>query len=210
MQEKNKIIVELDEIKKQYIEYLKDFILKDNSIYYKTAMINAVLQRSLSIIDAYKKLILDNNIMIMNSLIRMQIDNCIYIYGVHILYEDRKDINKIFKDTILKNKQLKNFKVKSKRLSDYYIVSKIDEFQVDFKDMYKFYCRFVHFSDSAGLLAMDVKCDNIMEFNLSTDYSRFDNHVIINGKTFIEVSKLVLKYIKIYWGNIESGTKLNN
>lgn len=86
MSEKAKIISELDKIKNLYIEYLKDFVLRDSIIYYKTIMINAVLQRSLAIIDAYKKIILDNNIMIMNGLIRMQIDNCIYVYGIYMLY----------------------------------------------------------------------------------------------------------------------------
>lgn len=205
MSEKAQIILELDKIKNLYIEYLKDFVLRDSIIYYKTIMINAVLQRSLAIIDAYKKLILNNNIMVMNGLIRMQIDNCIYVYGVYMLYEDVKNTNKIFKDTILNNRQLREFKVNNKKLTDNYIVSKIDENQKDFKDMYKFYCRFVHFSDSAGLLAMNTKSDNIIEFNLSTDYSRFDNHVIINGKTFTEVSKLILKYIKKYWENMDNG-----
>ena len=210
MSEKDKIILELDKIKNSYIKYLKDFVLKDSIIYYKTIMVNAVLQRSLAIIDAYKKIILDNNIMAMNGLIRMQIDNCIYIYGVYILFEDKKDINKIFKDTILNNKQLKDLKVNDKKITDFYIVSKIDEFQKDFKNMYKFYNRFVHFSDSAGLLAMKIKTKNIMEFVLSTDYSRFDEDVIINGKTFIEVSKLILKYIERYWKDIDNGTAINN
>lgn len=209
MSEKAKIISELDKIKNLYIEYLKDFVLRDSIIYYKTIMINAVLQRSLAIIDAYKKIILDNNIMVMNGLIRMQIDNCIYVYGIYMLYEDVKNTNKIFKDTILNNKQLRNFKVNNKNLTDNYIVSKINENQKDFKGMYKFYCRFVHFSDSAGLLAMEAKDENIMEFSLSTDYSRFDNHVIINGKTFIEVSKLILEYIRKYWEDIDNGTAIN-
>ncbi len=209
MSEKAKIISELDKIKDLYIEYLKDFVLRDSIIYYKTIMINAVLQRSLAIIDAYKKLILDNNIMVMNGLIRMQIDNCIYVYGIYMLYEDVKNTNNIFKDTILNNKQLRNFKVNNKNLTDNYIVSKINENQKDFKAMYKFYCRFVHFSDSAGLLAMEAKDENIMEFSLSTDYSRFDNHVIINGKTFIEVSKLILEYIRKYWEDIDNGTAIN-
>lgn len=208
MSEKAKIISELDKIKNLYIEYLKDFVLRDSIIYYKTIMINAVLQRSLAIIDAYKKIILDNNIMVMNGLIRMQIDNCIYVYGIYMLYED-VNTNKIFKDTILNNKQLRNFKVNNKNLTDNYIVSKINENQKDFKGMYKFYCRFVHFSDSAGLLAMEAKDENIMEFSLSTDYSRFDNHVIINGKTFIEVSKLILEYIRKYWEDIDNGTAIN-
>lgn len=209
MSEKAKIISELDKIKNLYIEYLKDFVLRDSIIYYKTIMINAVLQRSLAIIDAYKKLILDNNIMVMNGLIRMQIDNCIYVYGIYMLYEDVKNTNEIFKDTILNNKQLRNFKVNNKNLTDNYIVSKINENQKNFKAMYKFYCRFVHFSDSAGLLAMEAKDENIMEFSLSTDYSRFDNHVIINGKTFIEVSKLILEYIRKYWEDIDNGTAIN-
>ena len=208
MSEKAKIISELDKIKNLYIEYLKDFVLRDSIIYYKTIMINAVLQRSLAIIDAYKKIILDNNIMVMNGLLRMQIDNCIYVYGIYMLYED-VNTNKIFKDTILNNKQLRNFRVNNKNLTDNYIVSKINENQKDFKGMYKFYCRFVHFFDSAGLLAMEAKDENIMEFSLSTDYSRFDNHVIINGKTFIEVSKLILEYIRKYWEDIDNGTAIN-
>lgn len=200
-----KIIKELDLIKKNYINYYAELLLKNNCIYSKTIMINSVLQRSFSIIDAFEKLLSSNNIMVMNGLIRMQIDNCIYIYGVFMLYEEKKDIDKIFDDTILKNKQLKSFKINSQKLNDGYIVSKIDEFQKDFKDAYNFYCRFIHFSDSAGLLTMDPKENYIMEFNLSSDYSRFADHVIVNGNTFIQMSKLVLILIKRYWANLDNG-----
>lgn len=202
------IVNELELIKKDYIKYYKDLLLENNCIFSKTIMINSVLQRSISLIDAFEKLLSSNNIMVMNGIIRMQIDNCIYVYGVFLLYEEKKDIDKIFDDTILENKQLKNFKINNIRLNDGYIVSKIDEFQKDFKDAYSFYCRFVHFSDSAGLLAMDPKDDYVMEFNLSSDYSRFANQVIVNGNTFIQMSNFVLILIKKYWTNLDNGKKI--
>lgn len=199
------IVNELELIKKDYIKYYKDLLLKNHCIFSKTIMINSVLQRSISLIDAFEKLLSSNNIMVMNGIIRMQIDNCIYVYDVFMLYERKKDIDKIFDDTILKNKQLKNFKINNQKLNDNYIVSRIDEFQKDFKNAYNFYCRFVHFSDTAGLLSMDPKDDYVMEFNLSIDYSRFVDYVIINGNTFIQMSNLVLLLIKKYWTNFDNG-----
>ena len=48
----------------------------------------------------------------------------------------------------------------------------------------------------------------IIEFDLSTNYKRFRKQVIINGRSFEQVSKLVLNMIKKYWNEIELGNPL--
>ena len=60
-------------------------IKNDKALHTKTVMINTILQRSLSIIDAYQRLLTSNNVLILNSLMRLQIDNCIFIYGIYLL-----------------------------------------------------------------------------------------------------------------------------
>ena len=67
----------------------------DKNLHTKTVLINTILQRSLSIIDAYQRLLTSNNILVLNSLMRLQIDNCIFIYGIYLLCNDGKDIAEI-------------------------------------------------------------------------------------------------------------------
>lgn len=55
---------------------------------------------------------------------------------------------------------------------------------------------------------MEAKEELIIEFNLSTNYRRFKKQTIINGKSFVEVSKLVLIMISKYWNNIDLGKPL--
>lgn len=125
-------------------------------IYIKTSLIFSVLQRSLSRIDAYSKLLKTNNIMVLNSIARTQIDNCIFIYGVYLLIDNSENINDIYNNFIKNNKKLSNYKIKNKQLRDSYIVSEIDKVYSGFEDMYKFYCRFIHCSDSAVLYSTNI------------------------------------------------------
>lgn len=81
MEEYDKIINKLNCIFESYKKYMLDYLKKDNlEIYPKTSLMFSVLQRSVSMIDAYSKLIKTNNIMVLNSIARTQIDNCIFIY----------------------------------------------------------------------------------------------------------------------------------
>ena len=62
MDTKKQILKDLNGIEEKYKQYMLKVIEKDAKIHTKTIMINTVLQRSLAIIDAYKKILYSNNI----------------------------------------------------------------------------------------------------------------------------------------------------
>lgn len=178
-------------------------------IYIKTSLIFSVLQISLSMIDAYSKLLKTNNIMVLNSIARTQIDNCIFIYGVYLLIDNSENINDIYNNFIKNNKKLSNYKIKNKQLRDSYIVSEIDKVYSGFEDMYKFYCRFIHCSDSAILYSTNIIEEQKVEFSLTTNYERFSKQCLINSDTFCVISKLVLTLIKQFWTEMDKGNRLS-
>ena len=206
---KKQILEDLNNIVIQYQNSMTKIIEDDNNLHTKTVLINTILQRSLSIIDAYQRLLTSNNILVLNSLMRLQIDNCIFIYGIYLLCNDGKDIAEIYKDIFINRKRLFEYKInKKEKLYDTFIVEKINNDIPNFKELYEFCCRFIHYSDTASFLTMEAKEELIIEFNLSANYKRFKKQTIINGKSFVEVAKLVLIMINKYWNNIDLGTPL--
>ena len=211
MDTKKQILKDLNGIEEKYKQYMLKVIEKDAKIHTKTIMINTVLQRSLAIIDAYKKILYSNNILVLNSLTRMQLDNCIFFYGIYLLNNDGCDVSKVYKEIFQTNKKLSEYIVnKREKLYDTYIVGKISKEVPNFKELYEFSCRFIHYSDTASFLTMNAKEDVSIEFDLSTDYKRFKPQNIINGRSFVEVSKFILIMIAKYWRNIGEGNTLLN
>ena len=196
---KKQILNDLNSIVVSYQNSIIEIIINDKTLHTKTVMINTILQRSLSIIDAYKRLLSSNNVLVLNSLMRLQIDNCIFIYGIYLLCNDGNDIAEIYKGIFINRKRLFEYKInKKEKLYDTFIIEKINNDIPNFKELYEFCCRFIHYSDVASYLTMETKEESIIEFNLSTNYRRFKKQVLINGKSFVEVSKLVLRMINKY------------
>lgn len=203
------IIEELNQIFEKYKGYLINVYKNSESLNYKIILVNSVLNRSVAIIEAYKKILDTSNIIILNSLVRMQIDNCIFIYGVFLLCKNGYSIDEISEEIIKNNKKLSQYKINKEKMTDSYIISKInEEYKNKFEEMYKFYCRFIHFSDSALLSSMSVYDNNILELELVTDYSRFTKHINENANSFINLSKFLLIMLDKKWENIKSHKKI--
>lgn len=214
MNNKNKenkdiIIQHLNNIFEIYKLYMINEYKKIDKLNYKIILINSVLNRSIAIIEAYKQIIKTNNIIVLNSLTRMQIDNCIFVYGIYILLENGYEVEELFKNILFDNKKLSDYKIEKQKLYDTYIISKInEEYNNKFEDMYNFYCRFVHYSDSALLSSILSKEDNVLEFELTKDYSRFEHHILENGKSFVELCEFLLVILKQKWKNIKINEEL--
>ncbi len=203
------IISKLNNIIETYTSYLIREV-PDGKIFTKTILINTVLQRSLALIDGYQKLLETNNIIVLNALARLQIDNCIFVYGIYYLVSNGYNIDDLYKDILKNNKHLSDYKVNKQKLYDTFLVNQIDnENDVEFEKMYNFSCRFVHYSDSASYLTMETKENGIVNFSLSTNYERFSNQVMVNAGSFVNVSKFLLLMIKKYWENIDKGSNIN-
>lgn len=208
---------ELDNLDKEYNQefevyksFLNDEYQKTNMIDYKNILMTSVLNRSLSLIEAFKTLLPSNNLMALNSLIRLQIDNCIFIYGVKMLFDAGHSIDEIGSAIIKDNKRLSDYKIGKNKLYDTYIISELsNKYDCKIEDAYNFYCRFVHFSDSALISSSRVSDEDILSIELSKDYSRFENHILKNAKSFSELNKFILLLLKNEWQDISNGKKMN-
>lgn len=84
---KKEIVKEFDNIFNAYKYYLYNEYKITGTFNYKNILITSILNRSLALIEAYKRLLPSNNIMVLNSLIRLQLDNCIFVYAMHMLVD---------------------------------------------------------------------------------------------------------------------------
>ena len=207
---KKSVIKELEKIFEEYKSYLYDEFKITNIMDYKNILLASTLNRSLALIEAYKKLLYSNNIMVLNSLTRLQLDNCIFVHGIHLLAKDGHDIDELGSAIIQENKKLSTYKIGKQKLYDFYLISEIDKkYKNNIKEMYDFYCRFIHFSDSALFSSSQVLNDNILSVGCSKDYSRFKKHIIPNANSFTNLCRFLLILIKKEWKDIPNGKKMN-
>ena len=203
------ILQEFENIFEKYKEYLYSKCKLIDRICYKIILLTSVLNRSLALIEGYKKILSTNNIMVLNSLTRLQLDNCIFIYGIRILIDNGYNVDELGSAIISDNKKLSSYKIGKQKLNDKYLISEIDKkYNNKIKDMYDFYCRFVHFSDSALLSASEVLDNNILSLELTKDYSRFKKPVIENANSFINLCKFLLILLNQEWDDIPNGKTL--
>lgn len=208
--EQKKIIKEYDEEFEKYKFFLYDEYKRADMMDYKNILMTSILNRSLALIEAYKTLLPSNNIMALNSLSRLQIDNCIFIYGVKLLIDDGHNIDEIGSAIIRNNKKLSEYKVGKNKLYDSFVISELDKkYKCKIKDMYNFYCRYVHFSDSALISSTQIKEEDILSIEFSKDFSKFKKFILKNAKSFSELNKFILLLLKKEWKDIPNGKKMN-
>lgn len=199
----------MDEIFEEYKSFLFNYLDGLKIIDYKRILITSILNRSLALIEAYKTLLKSNNLMALNSLPRLQIDNCIFIYGISMLIKSGLDIDALGVAILSKNKKLSEYKIGKQKLYDTYIISELNKkYGMRIEEMYNFYCRFVHFSDSAVFSSTQALDNDIIELALSKDFTRFKKHVKENANSFIEISKFILLLLKNEWKDIPNGNNL--
>lgn len=62
--------------------------------------------------------------------------------------------------------------------------------------MYNFYCRYVHFSDSALISSAQIRQEDILSIEFSKDFSKFEKYILENAKSFSELNKFILLLLK--------------
>ena len=199
----------MDEIFETYKSFLFNYLDGLEIIDYKRILITSILNRSLALIEGYKTLLKSNNLMTLNSLSRLQIDNCIFIYGISMLIKYGLDIDALGVAILRENKKLSEYKIGKQKLYDTYIISELNKkYGMRIEEMYNFYCRLVHFSDSAVFSSTQALDNDIIELALSKDYTRFKIHIKENANSFIEISKFVLILLKNEWEDIPNANNL--
>ena len=117
----------MDEIFEEYKSFLFNYLDGLKIIDYKRILITSILNRSLALIEAFKTLLKSNNLMALNSLSRLQIDNCIFIYGISMLIKSGLDIDALGVAILSKNKKLSEYKIGKQKLYDTYIISELNK-----------------------------------------------------------------------------------
>ena len=129
----------MDEIFEEYKSFLFNYLDGLKIIDYKRILITSILNRSLALIEAYKTLLKSNNLMALNSLSRLQIDNCIFIYGISMLIKSGLDIDALGVAILSKNKKLSEYKIGKQKLYDTYIISELNKkYGMRIEEMYNF------------------------------------------------------------------------
>ena len=61
---------------------------------------------------------------------------------------------------------------------------------------------------NSSLLTMETAENLEIDFYLSSDYKRFEKHTIVNGRSFVNVSMLIIKMLKELWISVDNGNVL--
>ena len=128
----------------QKLNTFSDNLLKNDGMLYEYHMIVIPLaRRAADIIEGFNDVIKKNNLTVAIPLLRMQMDNCIYVYGAHL--------SGLSASEILKTEDLEFRKIKDaqtgRNLTDAYICAKLDAEFKGFHKLYKYACKYVHYSD---------------------------------------------------------------
>ncbi len=114
-----------------------------NTHFQYNIFLSCVLDRALSVNKGYMSLTDSNNYFCAVAMLRMQIENCIRLYGMTLVVDDSKYIF----DWMAGEKISKFQDVNThKSLSDSYIASLLENKYKNIAAMYKEACGFVHFS----------------------------------------------------------------
>lgn len=126
-----------------HINILSEILKADTgALYGVDLVIMAVINRSISLIDGFAKMIEDRNVLCANALLRLQLDNIIRMYACWLV-DDPHSIAVC----LLEGIPLHKIKSKDgKRLSDAYLVSQVSEIYPWLKAVYRNTSGFVHLS----------------------------------------------------------------
>ena len=99
----------------------------------------ATINRSISILQGFRTLYLDENVLAAVNLIRIQIDNLIRFNSFSIAKDEK------YLDYVLSGQAINKFKDSDdKKFTDFYLVQETDKiFKI--KEIYNKYCGFIHF-----------------------------------------------------------------
>jgi hypothetical protein len=187
----DKILNELSNFQKQFIESSKRFIEAGNKkLYTLDFFASAVNNRAISLTNAYVTLAKDNNYLTAVSLIRLQLDNALRFFA-STLVADSNDFVMQFLD----GKAIKDYTdVRGKKLSDNYLAKQLEAYFTGTQKLYTDTCGFIHLSDRHFFptVAKFEKGNR----NIGIQIGSYDNFKLDEkidfSRTMLEVSKLVL------------------
>jgi len=196
----------MEKLKKFCLEKSKNIIEQFGGLIDSHLFVFSLIKRTLDIIDTFSYATKTFNINTQIPLLRLQVDNCMIIRGVLLQKEKGNDI---YKDTLCPDFDVKKFTdLEGKSLSDNKLAKLVNEDYKHFFELYKFCCKFVHFTGKAFNTLIFGFENRKMQFYLRVGNQNKINDVITNSNDMVEVTKVLFHYIEKYL-NIIKGDLLS-
>jgi hypothetical protein len=129
-------------LEKLFILEIKKIYEIENGITTINHYIMSIANRAISLNRGFVTLSNANNYLTAISLMRLQIDNCLRLYAMSLSGD-----SSLFYEKVLSGEQVRNLKDRDgKKMSDNYLVTKIDNIFPGFKALYKKLSGHIHFS----------------------------------------------------------------
>ncbi len=186
------VIDKLNIQKDAFLDISKEIFDLDKSVNDYNLFIFSVIKRAVDIIDTFNYSTMRYNINTQVPLLRLQVDNCL-ILQLALLLKDRKTIYFELLDEKFEIKKYKHPTTKLK-LSEGILADEIDNKFPKFKDLYKFCCKFVHFTRKAINSTVKAKEPLTFEVSICVGNRELKEDVLTNANSLIMVNK-VLAYL---------------
>ncbi|MBJ6118703.1 hypothetical protein JAO76_10895 [Pontibacter sp. BT310] len=172
------IVEKLELLSVDYNNLAKDIMKQDTQVMKIDLVALSVLNRAISINNAFRTLIKEDNTFSALHLIRIQIDNLIRYYSI-LIAEDEN-----YLDYVLDGKPINRFKdLNGKLFSDKYLAEKFDERFKGMLDLYLKYCSHIHFGKEH--LERIKSINESEEAKFRVEVGSFDNYSFDELKIFV-------------------------
>ena len=149
----------------------------------------AILNRFVTLTEGFKTLILERNLTCCGALLRLQLDNCMRLYGLSIA----EDIDKAI-DTIMDGGRFDKLKDKQgKKMKDAYLKKQLSIYDSKFKTVYDATSGYIHFSNKGIFQSVRPTDDNKVRLQMTNELSDEFNPILVEClDAYIYFSKLFL------------------
>lgn len=200
-------ISELNEALKNQAKEIYLTETNQGKLYKSTHYIFSIINRAIALNRGYKTLVDTKNYITAIPLLRLQVDNCLRLFALSLV-SDRKH----FYEEVLKGTHIRNLTdAEGKKMTDDYLVTKIDALFPKFKDLYKNTSGFIHFSNEHLFINNEVSESSAETFNLKTSIGDIDNleiHIEVDyAFNMFNAGKKLLRLINGYRLSMESHLK---
>lgn len=189
------------ELENEIKNVCKQMLLQETEqkkLFKSTHYILSLANRAISLNRGFLTLSEVNNYSTAISLIRLQVDSCLRLFALTLVNNWT-----IFYDEVMKGTEIRTLKDRNgKPMTDKHLLTKYDEFDKGFKQLYKNTCGFVHFSNSHINLNTEFNKENDKGFPTKISIGDIDNletyEKVDYAFNMFMVGKSILKQIKAY------------
>lgn len=179
--DENELFGVVDQLDLLSIDYknLAKSIMKQDTQFMKVDLIAlSILNRAISINNAFKTLVKENNTFAALHLVRIQMDNLIRYYSI-LIAEDENYV-----DYVLDGKPINQFKdLNKKQFSDSDLVKTLSKTFADIEDLYEKYCGHIHFGKE-HLERIKTMSEN-KQAQFRVEIGNFESYSLEERETFV-------------------------